>query len=148
MEMSGETPVWWAEAFAHPPALPDNTTVTVWCDDAAHPAERGRYVPETGRWWLFVAEFRRPNILWEPMPQRRAHPGVKWWVDEDGNRHTEPDAGKYATLRHQLACRYCKRPLTVRAGKFDAVLGMIADTGRKDVTLAELSVILQTSRGM
>ena len=50
--------------------MPDGATVTVWCDDAGHPAKRGRYNPETGRYWLFVAEFHKPSVLWEPEPQR------------------------------------------------------------------------------
>jgi len=113
------------------------TTITVWCENAGHPAQRER---------VFVAEFDKPNILWTPKPQRRNHPGVKWWQDEDGTAHVEPDAGQGALLHHTMACRFCKRPLTVRVGKLDAVLDMITGTGHADITMSELRAILETSR--
>lgn len=133
--MSDETPVWWAETFGHPQAVPDGTTVTVWCDDAAHPPKRGRYIPETGRWRLFVADFHKPNVLWEPKPQRRAHPGIT-------------TSGQWASGRHAIHCRWCKKPLEVRRGKFDAVCDQLATIGHTDVTMVELSAILQTSAEM
>ena len=118
----------------------------MWCDDASHPANCGTAGPN-GRRWIFVAEFLKPNVLWlAAKPQRR---GVKWWADERGNKlHTEPGAGEGAHTRHEMTCRYCKRPLTVRAGELDMALDLVAAARRTDVTLAELSVIFQTSRGL
>jgi hypothetical protein len=121
-------------------------SITVWCDDELHPADRGTAGPD-GRRWIFVAEFFRPNILWlAAKPQRR---GVKWWADERGNNlHPKPGAGEGAHTLHKMTCRYCKRPLIVPAGKLDIALDLIAAARRTDVTLAELSAIFHTPRGL
>jgi hypothetical protein len=113
-----------------------NVSIVIWCDDASHPRKRSR---------VFVAEFTKPNIMWAPMPQKRRTPGVKWWSDRGERAHVEPDAGENALLHHDLTCRYCKRPLTVRPGKMDAILDQIQAAGRVYVTMAELRAILNTS---
>jgi hypothetical protein len=121
-------------------------SITVWCDSGLHPANRGTAGPD-GHRWVFVAEFFKPNILWlAAKPQRR---GVKWWADERSNNlHPAPGASQGARTAHKMACRYCKRPLTVRAGKLDVAFDLIAAARRTDVTLAELSAILHTSPGL
>ena len=111
--------------------------VTVWCDDASHPARRAR---------VFIGEFSRPNVMWQPTKGRR-HSGLKWWFNDDGTVHKEPGAGYFALTRVDMTCRYCKRrPLTLRLGKLDAALTLVADAGRDEVTLSELLSILDNSR--
>lgn len=111
--------------------------VKVYCVDASHPAKRER---------VFIAEFSKSDATWLPSAQRRSHPGIKWWFNEDHSVHREPDAGDFALTRVDMTCRYCKRPLTLRLGKLDAALTLIADAGREHVTLSELRAILDTSR--
>jgi hypothetical protein len=112
--------------------------ITVWCDDASHPLKRER---------VFVAEFHKPNVIWMPKPQHhRRHPGVKWWAEDDGALHKEPDAGEWALNHYTMQCRYCKRPLTLRSGNLDVVMELATKTGLTELTLSEMRAIVQQSR--
>jgi hypothetical protein len=67
-------------------------------------------------------------------------------VEATGSRHGhDGDEGAADRLKVRLECRHCKRPLLIRAGKFDAVLDQVADTGRDSATLSELREILRIS---
>src|SRR5262249_31737805 len=122
---------------AHRHRVAAMSTITVWCDDASHPAKRER---------VFIAEFSKPNIVWMPKAQRRNHPGVKWWREDGGGLHVEPDAGEWRLTHYSMSCRQCGDSLTLRPGKLDAVMELTATAGRRDVTLAELRSILEMLR--
>jgi hypothetical protein len=117
-----------------------SSSVKVWCDDASHPAKRQR---------VFIAEFVKDGALWVPLQRRAGHASVQWWRDDSGALVESPGAGRGALLHHTMACRWwrCKkRPLTVRVGKLDAALDLVADGERGDCTLSELRAILRMSR--
>lgn len=114
------------------------SAMNVWCDDASHPAKRPH---------VFIAEFVKRGMLWLPQERRAGHASVQWWRDDSGALVQSPEAGQGALLHHTMTCRYCKRPLTVRVGRLDATLDLVADDGgRGECTLAELREILRTSR--
>jgi hypothetical protein len=98
---------------------------------------------------VFIAEFVKEGVLWVPQQRRAGHASVQWWRDDSGVLVESPEAGAWARLHHTMTCRYCTRPrpLTVRVGKFDAALDLVADHGgRGDCTLSELRAILGLSR--
>jgi hypothetical protein len=122
--------------------------MAVWCDDASHPLKRPR---------VFVGTFTRSTSgrLMVDNERRRTKGAAAVWlreddlmgpVESDGARHGE-NVGRdeLDRLRVRLVCRRCKRPLTVRTGKFDAALDQLADVGRVYATMSELRAILGAS---
>ena len=134
--------------------------LTLFCDDARHPAKRPR---------VFIAKLSRANVGW--LPEQNPYKGkgnlyshkggvaIEWLRDDallgpaawSGDRviwHGRDDQGPDGAsdrLRVRITCRYCKEPWVLRAGKLDAALDQVVDTGRAYVTLTELRRILNTS---
>jgi hypothetical protein len=116
----------------------DQPAITIYCDDASHPAKRPR---------VFVAEYVKPDVgqaNWLVVEQRRrtprtTPPRVEW-------RGTPNDQGEFPfSAKQNPQCRWCKKPLDVRLGKFDAVMDALHHAGRVYVTMAELRALLGAS---
>ncbi|MCV7191481.1 hypothetical protein [Mycolicibacterium brumae] len=109
-----------------------NGRLTVWCENSAHPKKHRR---------VLLARFVRHEDGWQQLDGRGT-------VSKLRAAGTVPD-DRWDMRQHRIrGCRYCADPLTVRTAKLDAVLDLVADTGRADVTVSELRAILAKSRTM
>jgi hypothetical protein len=82
---------------------------------------------------------------WALDPQRRRNPRttpprVEW----QSEKPTETRAAQFSA-KHNPECRWCKKPLDIRLGKFDAYLDALRAVGRADVTMSELRALINAS---
>jgi hypothetical protein len=127
-------------------------TILLFCDDASHKLTRPQ---------VYVTTFTRGPLGWGHdswEQQGRMKPAATDWLDGEQLmgaaapdrswlHGSDPrDPAKAERLKVRLRCRSCRqRPVNVRAGKLDAALDQVADTGRESLTMSELRAILDLS---
>lgn len=122
-------------------------SILIWCDDASHPARRPQ---------VFVAEYRRHRTgIWFPVPEKRRN-GLQRWRDgvivtaddlwDSGDLDEAGNPIMAYSSKQNPECKWCKTPLHLSQGKFDAFMDAVHAAGRVEVRVSELHGVIDASR--